>query len=179
VAHLDRWGNEVRSSGRAFVWDANVPLLAVDADSIPALGPGARQAGKALARLGEAARIAYFTRKPPSLHDDLRRHLDRQGCPEGPVLLWRSEQWHVISKPMRLPRLVVEQRLVSQLSVLRELFQNLQAGISADASASRAFLQAGLKPVIIGSPVLMGLSESQRSQAIVRESWRDLAERGI
>ncbi len=179
VAHLDRWGNEVESAGRAFLWDANAPVLAVDADAIPLLGPGASQAGEALTRLAQGARIAYFTQLAPSLHDDLRRRLDRQGCPEGPVLLWRSENWHVVSTPLRLPRLVVEQRLVSQLSILRELFPNLRRGVTADGGACRAFLDAGLEPVVVGPAGRIGLTQAQLRRSIVRESWQQLAERGI
>ena len=89
-----------------------------------------------------------------------------------PILVWRSKYLHFArTGPLRFPKIVTEARMVADLSFLRKRFKNLTLGISMSSEAARAFLAAGLRPVVVGA------SQADVKGAIWRNSWSDLAER--
>ncbi|MCD6303536.1 MAG: hypothetical protein J7M21_01070, partial [Planctomycetes bacterium] len=117
VRHLDPWGDEVEAAGRAYVRDPNRPAIAVDMDCLPGLWSGSSdQAARALRRLAVGADLLYLTRRPVRRQRQDHRTLTKAGYPDGPILAWQRQRWHIVREgPYKLPRIVVESRLVSQL----------------------------------------------------------------
>lgn len=170
----DRRGDEAREAVPVYVWEPNAPVIAVDLDCLPArTSPQADSAARALWRLAERGNICYLTRRPVRRHARAHKSLARRNCPDGPVLLWQRERWHVVRGRWRLPRLVVETRLVSELPELRRRFPGLAIGICDAALAAKAFAQAGIRCVVIGQA---GVGPAE----VVRyKDWADLAEKGV
>jgi hypothetical protein len=171
VAMSDMTGEEIKANVPLFVWDPERPVVAVDLDAVPGEGwPESQAAAQALTRLAREANIMYFTRNSSRTQQALHERFAREGFPDGPVLLWQRERWH-ISREGRfgIPRVVVEQRLVSQLPVLRAEFSNMTLGICSSEAAAQAFVDAGMRALVIGRPSLVG------SNLLHRESWSDLA----
>ena len=50
----------------------------------------------------------------------------------------------------RIPRIVVDTRLVSQLSEIRKLFPKMTMGVCDSDLAARAFAEANLRVVVVG-----------------------------
>jgi hypothetical protein len=175
VDHMDHEGEEISSAARVFVWDPKQEAIAIDADSLPPPGREEAQAARlALEHLAGRANLAYFTRKDVHDHAKLRERLTEAGYPDGAILLWQRERWHIVRNGrFRLPRVVVESRLVSQLSELRKDFPDLSVGVCASELAAKAFAAAEMQVVVVGdTPV--DVPNRQR-----RDSWADLARRGI
>jgi len=175
VAHLDRWGDEVATTAQAYVWDANVPVVAVDLDCLPGLSLGfSRQSSLALARAAKGANILYLTRRRASGHAELHERLIGAGYRDGPILEWRRQHWHIVREgKYNLPRVVVESRLVSQLPDLRRMLGGLTTGICQDSLAAKAFAESGMRVVIIGN------ARVDAKNVIRRASWSDLADKGV
>jgi len=173
VAHLDRQGDEVRASAPVYVWETEKPIIAADLDSLPLVGPAAQEAQAALARLACGANVLYMTRKGVDEHASLHEYLAGAGYPDGPVLLWQRERWHIVrAGRYKLPRVVVESRLVGQLSQLRVMFPKLTTGVCDSKLAAKAFLEAGLRCVIVGEAKIDAGDAPDR---ITRyPSWADL-----
>jgi len=174
VDHGDSEGEEVRGEAMMFVWDPARAVVAVDADSLPvAWDEQADSAQAALKRLAENANILYLTREDLRSHGAIHDKLAAARYPDGPVLLWRRQRWHIVrGGRYKLPRVVVESRLVSQLPDLRKMFPKLSTGVGASKIAARAFAAAGMQPVVVGANVDV-------PKAVHRESWADLAKRAI
>ncbi len=151
VDHLDREGDQAHARVSAYVWNAQAPAVAVDLDALDldASQPSdaARQALQKLA--ARPANILYLTDRRISRHAEIHRRLAQHNLPDGPVLLWQRESWHVSYVRGWIPVVKVETRLVSQLAGLRETLPRLQLGIAASNPACRAFLAAGLKCVTL------------------------------
>ena len=172
IDHLDREGDEVHAEAPLFVWNPAKPVIAVDGDSLPAGDSAQAAAAKAIRSLAEQANIIYLTRKGIADHAELGGMLEGLGYPEGPVLLWRRQRWHIVREG-RFPKIVVESRLVSQLSELRQIFPKLSSGVCTTELAAGAFEDAGMQAVIVGR---QGDAQSGRSY---RASWSDLGSQGI
>jgi len=174
VAHLDREGDEVRATAPVYVWDADKPIIAADLDSLPLVGPPAQEARAALTKLAYGANVLYMTRKGVDKHASLHEYLAGAGYPDGPVLLWQRERWHIVREGRyKLPRVVVESRLVGQLSQLRVMFPKLTTGVCDSKLAAKAFLDAGLQCVVVGTAKIDGPDAESR---ITRyPSWADVA----
>ena len=166
VSHGDYEGEIVRRDVPLYVWRPDEPVVAIDMACLPS--PGSSQADaarEALTRLAERAHLVYLTRSddPQALsrgHSQLRGH----GYPDGPVLVWRHQRWHIVRDgPFRLPHIVVESRMVSQLPQLREEFPRLGVGVTHSETAAQTFRNVGMTSVLIGSG-------SQRA------SWADVGE---
>jgi hypothetical protein len=72
-----------------------------------------------------------------------------------------------------MPKVVVETRLVSKLPELRRQFPRLAIGVCDGPLAGKAFVQAGMRCVVIGS-------RSVGQADILRYTdWTDLAESGL
>ena len=175
VAHLDRHGDEVTAAAPAYAWDPNRPVIAVDMDFLPGLVFGSSaQASRALRSLTAGGHLLYVTRQSTGRHASTRKALTRAGYPDGPILTWQRQRWHIVREGrFNLPRVVVESRLVSQLPEIRELFPKLTAGVCDGKLAAKAFSGAGMKVVMVGSAPANVPGEIRR-----RASWADLAAKG-
>jgi len=173
VDHGDFEGEEVHAEAMMFVWDPARTVVAVDADSLPvAWDARADHARAALKRLAEDANILYLTREALHSHAAIHNKLAAAGYPDGPVLLWQRQRWHIVrGGRYKLPRVVVESRLVSQLPELRKMFPKLSIGLCTSKIAARAFAAAGMQAVVIGR------ADVNVPKAIHRESWADLGRR--
>jgi len=175
VAHLDRWGDEVIATAKAYVWDPNAPAVAVDLDCLSDLSLGfSKQSLLALGRVAKGANILYLTRRRVSGHAELHKRLLGAGYRDGPILEWRRQHWHIVREgKYNLPRVVVESRLVSQLPDLREMLPGLTMGICRDSLSAKAFAESGMTVVIVGDAGV------DAKDVIRRASWSDLAEAGV
>jgi hypothetical protein len=146
-------------------------VVAVDADSLPLLWEDASaDAAEGIAAFAGSDHVIYFTRRDLPEHDNLHQILLDAGYPDGPVLLWQRQRWHVVrDERWKFPRVVVESRLVSQLPELRKTFPNLDAGITRGALAAKAFANAGLTSVVVDRRSI------DVEPAIHRDSWEALA----
>lgn len=175
VALQDPRGDEAHASAPLYVWEPNRPAFAVDLDSLPpALMKDAATAAKAaLLRLASEGDILYMTRRAVEEHPAAHQELARAGFPDGPVLLWQRERWHVVRENQwSIPRVVVESRLVNQIAGLRTMFPGLQTGVTSSDLSAKAFAEAGLKVVLIGPAAAVG------PNVVRRADWNDLARQG-
>ncbi|HUS92286.1 MAG TPA: hypothetical protein VM695_10575 [Phycisphaerae bacterium] len=175
VAHLDMQGDEAERDCDVYVWDPSRPVVAVDMDCLPGLWLGSSEdAAKALRHLVVGANLLYLTRQSVRHHRAAHETLTKAGYPVGPILTWQREHWHIVRDgPYKLPRVVVEGRLVSQLPEVRKVFPHLATGVCDSALAAKAFAEAGLSVVMVGKAAADVSTELRR-----RESWSDLAAQG-
>ncbi|NBB96041.1 MAG: hypothetical protein GVY16_09930 [Planctomycetes bacterium] len=171
VAMLDPVGEEVSATVPVFVWDPSRPVVAVDLDAVPPEGwTNSSDAAAALNRIARKANVLYFTRNSARTQQRVHERFVREGYPDGPILLWQRQRWHITREGrLGIPRVVIEQRLLSQLPVLRDEFPNLTLGICRSETAAQAFVDAGMRALVIGRPGLTG------SNLLHRDSWADLA----
>jgi len=172
--HMDSEGEEIHAEAPLYVVDPNRRVIAVALDDLPK-GDSfeAKAAATYLRGLSEQANVIYLTRRSVRHHDRLHAGLDQDGYPDGPILLWEREYWHIVREgKYRIPRVVVETRLVSQLAQLREMLCGLSVGIAGSDTAAEAFDRAGMKAVVVGPA---GAERAENG----RESWDDLRRRGI
>jgi len=172
VRYQDHEGDEFAGEVDIYACDAQKSLVAVDLDCLPpARGSQAAAALKALAR---KANILYLTRRPVQEHGRAHAELANRDYPSGPIVLWRRRRWHIVRKGRyRLPRLVVESRMVSQLPQLRQTFPAMDVGICDSPLAAKAFTDAGMQCVLIGPTGSAGETPAEN------KSWADLAEEGL
>jgi len=175
IEHQDVEGQEVQQETSLYAWDPSRAAVAVDADCLPKAGSDAElTAGSAIRKVAESAYVVYLTREPAGDHRRMHERMEAAGYPDGPILLWQRERWHIVRDgPLGMPRVIVESRLVSQLPDLREMFPNIRAGLCRTKLAAKAFASVGVQPVVIGADV------GETMEAVHRDSWQDLAERGI
>lgn len=169
ISLQDRRGDEAAAVAPLYVLAADKPVLAVDAACLPhEPSPEVKQALKAAAADGG---VIYFTDQPRK-RLALRESLRAGGYPDGPLVWWQSQAWHVVRQGP-LPRIVVESRLVSPLDHLRASFPGLTCGLTADPAAARAFAGAGMKVVYIGAP------PPGVANVAARANWAELAAVGL
>ena len=175
VTHLDREGDEIYQTVPLYVWDPNRPAVAVDLDSLPPawLKEAAAAARQGLQRLAEERNVCYLTRRPVEVHAAAHRDLAAGGYPDGPVLLWQQERWHILREGMWKVRVVVESKLVSQLPFLRKTFPGLQTGLTDSAASAKAFAEAGMRVLMVGGAAGSGPNDVRYAD------WGDLARRGL
>lgn len=200
VSHLDFEGEEVVANVPLYVWDPAKVVVAVDLDSLPRSGrsflestratwsrlsrgmiappPSGREAvaaaRRALGRVAGGANVLYLTREKVAAHAAMHEWLTTAGYPDGPILLWQRQRWHIVRQGrFRIPRVVIEARLVSQLAELRKAFPKMGLGITATSLASRSFAEAGLRCVVIGG------AKAHATNPIRFASWQALAEKGL
>lgn len=169
ASYMDKDGDELSKTVPVYVWDIQRTVIAVDLDSLPPFyEPEAKAVKAALGHLSERANLCYMTSQLVDRHAGIHKELAQAGYPDGPVLLWQQQNWHVIREgPYNLPRMVIEDRLVSQLGVMRRLYANFRTGISSSAVGAKGFLDAGLQCVVVGAAAVPGTTQ--------RASWKDLA----
>lgn len=176
VSHLDIHGDEVTAEADAYIWPPDRPAVAVDLDCLPGLWLGdSKDASAALRRLIVEANLIYMTRQSTRHHRRIKRTLAKAGYPKGPVLLWRRQRWHISREGrFKLPRVVIESRLVSQLAELRKALPGLAAGVCDSSLAAKSLAAAGLKVILIGSA-----RPDVDTELIRRDSWAHLAREGL
>ncbi len=175
VDHIDSWGDQAHGEGQVYVIDPARPAYAVDLDCLPGLLLGsADEAVEGLRRVAAAGPVIYMTRRGAEDHPSLHEALSKAGYPDGPILTWQRQRWHIVrDEKWKIPRIVVETRLVSQLGELRKTFANLATGVCDSALAAKAFAEAGMDVVLIGGAAVDVPTDVRR-----RESWTDLAAQG-
>jgi len=174
VSLQDTEGDEAGGEVRVYVWDARKAIVAVDMDSLPLAGTTqASGARAALARIAREANILYLTRRSVASHGYGHGQLSVCGYPDGPVLLWRRQRWHIVRTGRFTVRMVVEKRLVSQLAELRKVFAGLSTGLCTSRLAAKAFTQAGMRCVVVGD------AKVELPNVTRRETWANLAVVGI
>ena len=152
VQHGDKEGKEMSAAAPVYVWDPADAVIAVDLDSLPSSGSEVKSARAAVKRLAQDANILYLTRQSISAHEGLHGYIKSAGLPDGPILLWQRENWHMVYEgKYNVPRMVVETRMVSPLPTLRRMFPKFAAGVCDSVVPARAFADAGLKSVIVGA----------------------------
>ncbi len=151
VHHMDREGDQAHATAATYVWKAQTPAVAVDLDALDLNSPSATEAARqALQKLAaRPAHVIYLTDRRINRHPAIHQRLAGLGLPDGPVLLWQREFWHVTYLRGWIPTVKIETRLVSQLSGLKQTLPRLQAGIAASDAACRAFLAADLKCITL------------------------------
>jgi len=177
VLHMDSWGDEIGAKASVHVWQADRPVVAVDLDCLPGLLIGGSQlAPRALQHVLAGASVLYLTRSGASRHGRLRQGLARAGYPAGPILSWQRQYWHVVrdGRYYNMPRIVVENRLVSQLPDLRKMFPNMTTGVCDSALAAEAFAGAGMRVVFVGA-----WAPKVKTELVRRNTWADLDARGL
>jgi len=183
VSHLDYEGEEIATEVPVYVWAKDAPVVAVDFDCLPRMGEkGATSAIQALKQLGEKANVLYFTRADSSHHEWLHQELRAAGYPDGPILLWRRQRWHIVrTGRFRIPKMVIEKRLVSQLRSLREMFPGIKAGICRSTLAAKAFARADMTVIIIGGAdvKLHQKGSGKKPKIIHRKKWASLRQKDV
>ena len=175
ASHSDHWGDEILAESRAYVWDPKAPAVAVDLDCLPGMALGfSKQSSLALGRAAKGANILYLTRRSSSSHAKLHAQLTNAGYPDGPILEWQRQYWHIVrdGKYYNMPRVVFENRMVSQLSDLRTMLPSLAVGICEGSLAAKAFAESNMRVVIVGS------AKVEAKDVVRRASWSELAEKG-
>ena len=200
IRYQDDDGDEVAKTVGVYAWDPARPVIAVDMDPLPrrrakvtqgrkgwwtglvkytidllprATPADAPSARAALARLAEKANILYLTRRTVANHQQCRSELSAHGYPDGPVLMWRRQRWHLVPGRFKIPKVVVESRLVSQIGELRKTFSKMWVGVSQSSLAGKAFVEAGMTAVIVGGARLDG------DKVMRIATWKELAEKGL
>ncbi len=172
VNHADhQTSEEIAGVAYLYVWDAAEPVMAVDLDSLPYLGhPDVPAAQAVLRRLARKGNVLYLTRQKVEEHDLAHGRIMACEYPEGPVLLWRRQRWHIVREGrFRIPRVIVEARLVNQLAEIKRMFPGLKKGLCGSNIAAEAFAKAGLSCTVVG--------ELPRSlEARWYKSWQELAD---
>jgi hypothetical protein len=133
------------------------------------LGPDAQVAAAALNKLSESFYILYLTPDGIAKHGKVHAALKAAGMPDGPVLMWTRQYWRTEQVPGQLPKMIVEQRMVSPLPYLRKQFPNLVIGLTDRPVPARTFLDAGMRVVLIGQDSFSGPQVTRRS------TWADLS----
>lgn len=169
------------ATARVFVWDPQRPLLVVDIDHtisdlrefdvlltdnarIPTL-PGAVEG---LSKLAREYGIVYLSARDEALYNKTKAWLTVRGFPEGPLFTRDFVPW--VSRESYKSQYIAD---------LKKRFPNLRAGIGDRVGDARAYLDNGLKALIIAPDQSARLPE----RALVVSSWRNachllLTERG-
>ena len=175
VSLQDFEGEEISVTVPLYVWDPKKPVVAVDADCIPGeVFFEETEASSALQKIARTANILYLTRKNRRTQQRFHERLQQGRFPDGPILPWQRRRWHIVREgKYRIPRVVVESRLDSRLPQLVHEFAKMNLGVCGSELAGKAFIDAGMRCVIIGNFRLKSPS------LIHRQSWSDLAARAL
>lgn len=172
IDHLNVEGEELHRKATVYVWDPNRPAVAVDADALPpSRTDRARVAAKALSEIAVDANVLYLSRRDVARHGELHEELARQGYPRGPILLWQRRKLHITRKEWGLPKIRIEEKMVSRLPEIRKRLPGLTVGICASPLAEKAFAAAGLRCVRVIGP------SGEPTQRCCR--WEDLQDQAL
>ncbi len=174
VALQDFEGEQIAAIVPLYVWNPQQPVVAVDLDGLPREGSqNVEDAAGALQKIARNNNILYLTRKNRRTQQVFHERLERDGFPQGPILLWQRKNVHIVrDEKFKIPKLVVESRLESQLPQLMLDFPNLKTGICNSPLAAKAFVDAGMQCVVVGNDWVTGSTISHR------KNWQDLTTQG-
>lgn len=163
--HQDLWGDTAEGTATLYVLDPDVPIAAVDLDSLPG-GKRARAAAAAIKRIASRAQVIYLTRRHAGRPERADKILLRGGYPDSAVLprarlgAWYDLRWW-------------KQRPDSALAALRRRLPGLKWGISAEDDEVEAFLRAGLTVLAVGKFEVSG-RPAKGAQVHRFKSWAGL-----
>lgn len=168
VDHMDKEGDEIGTEVSCYTLDANAPVVVIDLESLPPLGTREAAAARdALQRLATAAAIIYVTQKPVKEHIHAHQGLRQENFPDGPILTWQHEYYHIVREgTLKMPRMVFENRMVSQLPTLKKLFGGLKVGVTNSRAAARLYADAGIN--------IIALAPMDDVKVIKHVSWETL-----
>lgn len=172
IEHQDDLGEQFEQSVPLFVWPVDETIVAIEADALPS-PEQAEAAVEALTSISQNVRVLYMTQTDIREHERLRDELQGQGYPDGPIMLWQRRRWRLVEGKWRIPKIEFEDRLVNQLSELREDFPHLRYGICLSERAAAAFAEAGLESIVIGDADVGDERVSRRA------AWSELREAGL
>ncbi len=147
----DRRGEKLHARARLFVWDPQREVVAVEMDALPMVGAAAEEAAAALRRLHAEANIVYLTNVSLRDREPQHRNLVESGYPDGPILLWEYRRWHVkrVGR-FNMPVVTFKPHFAGRLESVQKQFPRFKTGICTTRNAERAFLESGLKAVVVG-----------------------------
>jgi len=174
LKHTDLDGDEIAAEAAVYVFDPARPAIVVALDDLPMSKSYDAKAAQAFMKsVADRQNVIYLTRRPIGQHEYLHSKLLGYGYPDGPILLWQRERWHIVRDgKYRIPRVVVETRLISRLPELRKALPNLRTGICGSLVAAKAFQGADLKIFVVGPDAVEFAGDG-------RESWDHLRKTGI
>jgi hypothetical protein len=178
VRYADKDGREVSQTAPVYVWPHDSKVVAVDLDELPG-GTDLKAAQAAMKKIADSAKIIYLTRNMIDRSADLHAGLHARGYPDGPILLWQREEIIVVPDDVTdMPRVVIETRLMEQISQLVKMFPNLGTGICTSAADAKAYAQGGLTCIVVGPGDLLGLGDKPgKGPKIVRcKGWAEIKE---
>ncbi len=151
VSLQDSDGEEVSTQVPVYVFNSDTQVCAVDLDCLPkGYDRKTTDAVAALQQVADTANVIYFTSKSVSQNEELHRQLAATGYPDGPILLWHRERWHIVREG-RWPKLVIESKMVSQLPQLREMFAGMTRGVCTSQAAAKSFAEVGMNVIMIST----------------------------
>lgn len=151
VSLQDTDGETASTQVPVYVFSGETEVCAVDLDCLPTgSDKETTDAVAAMEHVSRTANVIYFTRKSIRHHEVLHRELSVAGYPDGPILLWHRERWHIVREG-RWPKLVVESRMVSQLPQLRKMFAGMVKGLCTSKLAAKSFVEVNMDVIMIGS----------------------------
>jgi len=164
VSLQDDLGDEAYAEAPLYVWPHDVSVTAVDLDALPrAKDVAAVLAKDALDEIAKTSRLVYFTQNDVGDNPTTRGKITGCGYPEGPLFTWRRSYTHYVrTGKLRLPRRIIESRLVMHLGYLRKLFPGLKTGVCTTEAAAREFARVGIRPVIVGPVEILDLNTTRR-----------------
>ena len=159
VKHNDIEGEEISATAPLYVWPKDAEAVVIELEALPAEGDNdSANAAKAIRTLIDGKKVIYLTRKPIKDHNSLHDWLGGGGYPDGPVFLWQRKKWHLVQGRFKIPKIIIESRLISQLPEIVEMLPNTHMGVCKTDLAAKTFREAGIEPLIV-------------------KSWQELAEK--
>jgi hypothetical protein len=168
---MDKDGREASAFSPVYVLDKRPPCVAIDLACLEGLDKNElAQAQQALAGIAQKANIIYFTDSPAG---QAFRHerLKAAGFPDGAILQWQRQFWHT-TKQGSINMLIAEDRMVSQLPILRQMLPNLRLGITNSCLPAQAFTKADMRCIAVGKPDFF----QQMPAGIQRMNWQQVAQ---
>jgi len=159
IRHQNTDGEEASASVPAYVWGSNARIIALDMDCLPEGGKEGQDAKLALSRLAGGAKLLYLTAKTDLNTDRLHQSLKARELPDGPIL-----SWHLAGR---------FGKEITPLPRLKKAFPGLDTGVCGSPAGAGAFTQAGMKCILVGK------AGTGSEKAAVRNSWAELASKGL
>lgn len=181
LAHADMEGEESFYYAMAYAFDPAKPVVAINLDDIFPTDdmmfqysrPSTARQKEAIEKIASTAQIIYFTKRDVPEHNSLHNRMLTMKIPDGPILLWQKQYWHVIrDEKYNLVKIQIESKLISQIPDLKQMLPKFTAAVCSSESAAKMFLGAGLKCVVIGSASASGNTKRLAS-------WAELADKGL
>jgi hypothetical protein len=167
---MDKDGREASAFSPVYVLEVHPAAVAIDLECLAGLSKNEfAQAQATLAAISQRAYIIYFT---DSTADQTHRHeqLKAEGFPDGAILQWQRQFWHATKEGVT-SRVIVEDRMVSQLPILRQMLPNLKMGVANSRLSAEAFAKADMKCIAVGPESIF----QKMPASAQRMNWQQLA----